>query len=141
MIGLDTSFLVALSITDHVDHVRAHSLFRASATNELLALTPDVLAEFIHAVTDSRRFLHPFSMQEALHDSLAWWTANNVHRLAATTESVTLCLEWMETHHLGRKRILDTMLAATLYSARVRRLFTLNPSDFRVFGVFDLLVP
>ena len=141
MIGLDTSFLVALSIAEHTDHVRAHTLFRATATDELFALTPDVLAEFIHAVTDPCRFPQPFSMPAALDDARAWWTARNVHRLAGTTESVTLCLEWMERHQLGRKRILDTMLAATLYSAGVRRLFTLNAEDFRVFGVFELLVP
>jgi predicted nucleic acid-binding protein len=141
MIGLDTSFLVALSITDHAAHASARDLFRAKGTGELLALTPDVLAEFIHAVTDPRRFPQPFSMREALADARAWWTANNVHRLAGTPASVTVCLEWMDQHRLGRKRILDTMLAATLHTAGVRRLFTLNPSDFLVFGVFDLLVP
>jgi hypothetical protein len=49
--------------------------------------------------------------------------------------------EWMRTYQLGRKRILDTMLAANLHVAGVRRLFTSNPDDFRVFGTFELLVP
>ncbi len=42
---------------------------------------------------------------------------------------------------LGRKRILDTQLAATLHRHGVRRLLTSNPDDFRVFGVFELIVP
>ena len=54
---------------------------------------------------------------------------------------MSLFFDWMLRYQLGRKRILDTMLAATLHTAGVRRFFTSNPDDFRVFGVFELLVP
>src|SRR5258708_3882669 len=131
MTGLDTSFLVALSITEHACHARAHTLLRGQADDELLALTPDVLAEFIHATTDPRRFRQPFSMSDALADAHAWWNAANVKHLAVSPEALSLCLDWLATHRLGRKRILDTMLAATLHTAGVRRLLTLNPDDFR----------
>ncbi|HMJ89218.1 MAG TPA: hypothetical protein VK530_05355 [Candidatus Acidoferrum sp.] len=47
----------------------------------------------------------------------------------------------MNRFQLGRKRILDTQLAAILHTAGVHRLFTSNPRDFEVFGVFELLVP
>jgi hypothetical protein len=33
------------------------------------------------------------------------------------------------------------LLAATLHRHGVRRLLTSNPDDFRVFGVFELIVP
>lgn len=61
--------------------------------------------------------------------------------MQTTPQAMELYFEWMTRHQLGRKRILDTILAATLHVADVRRLFTLNPADFRVFGVFELLVP
>jgi len=141
MIGSDTSFLVALSITEHLTHLRAHALLRQHRSNELLALTPEVLAEFIHAVTDPRRFENAFSIGSALADARAWWNAEDVQRLLPTPDSVSLCLDWLTRHQLGRKRILDTMLAATLHTAGVRRIFTSNPDDFRIFGVFELLVP
>ena len=49
-------------------------------------------------------------------------------------------LEWLQRHQLGRKRILDTQLAATLWSAGIQRLVTSNPADFRLVG-FEALVP
>jgi hypothetical protein len=60
------------------------------------------------------------------------------HTDAAVSE---LWLRWIQEFQLGRKRILDTLLAATLHQRGARRLLTSNPDDFRVFGVFELIVP
>jgi hypothetical protein len=38
---------------------------------------------------------------------------------------------------LGRKRLLDTQLAATYAAAGVTELLTANSADFAVFGVFS----
>jgi predicted nucleic acid-binding protein len=46
-------------------------------------------------------------------------------------------LEAMAKHQLGRKRVLDTMLAATYRSAGITSLLTLNGDDFTVFGEFS----
>ena len=46
--------------------------------------------------------------------------------------------ELLQRHQLGRKRILDTQLAAILWTAGVRQVFTANPADFKIFG-FQLL--
>jgi len=42
---------------------------------------------------------------------------------------------------LGRKRLLDTLLAATYRQAGVQSLLTTNPADFGVFGVFSCITP
>ena len=55
--------------------------------------------------------------------------------------SLKLTLRWMREHRLGRRRILDTHLAAVLYTQGVQRLLTSNPSDFAVFGVIETVVP
>jgi hypothetical protein len=47
----------------------------------------------------------------------------------------------MKQFNLGRKRILDTHLAAILYTNGVSRLLTSNPSDFAVFGVLETVTP
>ena len=44
----------------------------------------------------------------------------------------------MSTHQLGRKRLLDSMLAATYTAADVKTVLTLNADDFKVFGCFEL---
>jgi len=47
-------------------------------------------------------------------------------------------LAWAEQHQLGRKRLLDTLIAATWHAAEVREIFTLNPQDFRIFRAFTI---
>ena len=42
---------------------------------------------------------------------------------------------------LGRKRLLDTLLAATYRQGGVRSLLTTNPEDFGVFDCFALITP
>ncbi len=57
-----------------------------------------------------------------------------------TDDSTRLAFDWLQRHQLGRKRILDTQLAATLWSAGIQRLVTSNPADFAPLG-FETLVP
>jgi hypothetical protein len=47
----------------------------------------------------------------------------------------------MREFGLGRKRILDTHLAAVPHTAGARRLLTSNPADFAVFGVLEAVTP
>jgi predicted nucleic acid-binding protein len=55
--GLDSGFLVAAEILEHSDHAAAHSaLAKLIAAGDLIAIAPQVLAEFIHIATDRRRF-------------------------------------------------------------------------------------
>ncbi|NJM55547.1 MAG: type II toxin-antitoxin system VapC family toxin [Verrucomicrobiae bacterium] len=142
MTGLDTTILVALVIREHELHERAtRTLQRELGGGERFALTPEVVSEFIHIVTDARRFRQPLTMPQALADARFWWTSAQTHQVFATSAVVELCLSWMERHQLGRKRILDTLLAASLHAGGVKRLFTANPVDFEVFDRFELVVP
>ena len=50
-------------------------------------------------------------------------------------------LAWLKQFSLGRKRILDTLLAATYDAADVHSVLTTNPADFTVFGVFTCITP
>lgn len=44
----------------------------------------------------------------------------------------------MREHRLGRKRLLDTLLAASYHRAGVRRIATTDWRDFAVYGVFEI---
>lgn len=63
--GLDTSFLVATEVTGHPDHVAARTL-ASSLRNQgdRFALAPQALAEFVHIVTDPKRFTSSYSAQQ-----------------------------------------------------------------------------
>jgi hypothetical protein len=50
-------------------------------------------------------------------------------------------LSWLALFSLGRKRLLDTLLAATYCQAGVQSLLTTNPADFAVFAVFTRITP
>ncbi len=66
--GIDTGFLVAAEVVEHSAHTDARStLGRLIAAGELIAIAPQVLAEFIHIVTDSRRFSSPLDVDAQHH--------------------------------------------------------------------------
>jgi hypothetical protein len=64
MIGADTFFLVQLDLVELPAHAAAHLLLDREVLEPgvPLAIAPQVLAEFIHIVTDPRRFQKPLSM-------------------------------------------------------------------------------
>lgn len=103
-----------------------------------MALATQVLAEFCHVVTDGRRFEQPLPMSEALKLCEQWWEAQECRPVTVDAEVGSLFLTWMLEHKLGRKSLLDTLLAATYHRAGVKRLATTDWRDFRRYGVFEL---
>jgi predicted nucleic acid-binding protein len=140
--GLDTGFLVAAEVVEHSDHLAAReTLARLFSAGDSIALAPQVLAEFIHIVTDSRRFARPFEMTDAIRMAEQWWTAREVTRVFPNEAATWQFLTWLRQHSLGRKRLLDTLLAATYHQGGVPSLLTTNASDFAIFGVFQCVTP
>ena len=141
-IGIDTSFLVAVECVEHLEYAASRELLAdLIAADERFALNPDVLSEFIHTVTDPKRFPTPLSMLEALNRAEYWRTAGESTLVFPTSASTKLFFEWMIQFRLGRKRLRDTMLAASYFSEGVTRIVTLNAKDFRVFGCFEIIEP
>ncbi len=140
-VGIDTDFLVKVSLRDHPGHQAACEVRdRHLAGQDTFALAPQVLAEFIHVVTDPRRFEKPLAMPAALRHSRAWWHAAEVRPVFPSPAAVTRFLDDMARFRLGRKRILDTMLASTYLAAGVTRLITGNPDDYRLFPGLELIL-
>ena len=103
-------------------------------------LAPQVLTESSISSPDRRRFDRPLSMHHAVEEARFWWSAREVARVFPVEETMTQLLTWMREHDRGRKRLLDTMLAATYLRERDRAtIATSNARDYRGFGVFDLV--
>ena len=132
MIGIDTTFLVCMEIKEHPMHGAGWGTFSREVLDakERVALAPQVLLEFIHVVTDAKRFARPLPISEAIGRAKYWWMAAESVHVYPSSESMLICLDWLGQYGLGRKRLLDTQLAATLWTAGVRRVLTLNPRDF-----------
>ena len=140
--GVDTTFLVEVDVEGHPNHQAARSLLAGLLDQgDSLALAPQVLAEYIHIVTDPKRFSHPLTMPQAIDRAHFWWDAQEVVRVFPDADSCQLFLQWMTEHRLGRKRLLDTLLAATFHTREIRSILSSNARDYTVFGCFEVIVP
>ena len=139
MIGLDTTVLVAYELQEVAGHVAVRAAVQEASRSGLgrFALAPQVVHEFLHVVTDPRRFAQPLAFSEALSRVRFWWESSDVEVCFPNARSEGLVLQWMDDFKLGRKRILDTALACTYHASGVRGLATANPADFAIFGVFE----
>lgn len=138
--GFDTSLLVAYEIGCHPDHkgarLRVNEL-RLAGDN--FAIAAQVITEFVHIVTDGKRFTEALTMEQSLERARAWWNSPDVERVEPDDDAVKWFLDAMLKHQLGRKRVLDTMMAATYHSAGITSVLTLNAADFTVFREFTCL--
>ncbi len=139
MIGLDTTVIIAHEIRECAEHgaVRAHIESASREGLEQYALCPQVLQEFLHAATDPRRFEIPLPFDEALTRARRWWKSVEVVHCHPGDGAWDQASHWLREFRLGRKRILDTCLAATYHERGITRLATANRADFAIFGVFE----
>ena len=142
-IGLDSNILVQLALETHARHLATRALVEAEWEMENELVFPSlVVTEFLHVVTDPKRFANaPFSMVEALEWIEAFVSNSGIRILEPTEYTLALTLSWMKQHQLGRKRVLDTHLASIYKSHGITRVITSNPKDFGIFGAFELCVP
>jgi predicted nucleic acid-binding protein len=143
ILGADTSFLVTLEIREAAHHLQVRDFLTRTIlqANNSLALAPQVMAEFIHVVTDPHRFQKPLSMEEALRKVELWWNAEEVHPVFPDIGTLTLFTHWMYRYRPGRKRILGTLLAATYVTAGVRCIVSSDARDYRIFEGLEVVDP
>ena len=141
--GLDTTALIEFEFSQHPNHKSTRAIVENVLDNgDKLGLTLQVISEFIHIASDAKRFEKPLPIKDALKRAEIWWHASEVVQVFPRIETVRLQLSWMSKYNLGRKRILDTQLAATFYSNNIKSVVTSNARDFKIFGVFtEILSP
>lgn len=138
MTGIDTGFMIAHEMAGHPDHQRCRGCLKSlTDAGEEFLITDGVIAEFVHVITDQKRFTKPFTVEQALREAAHWSAFADVTAVAADDADLARFADWMTRHQLGRKRILDTLLAATYFGHGATRILTLNKADFAIFGVFD----
>ena len=141
--GLDTNVLVYAHVAALPEHgvVREYLAGQLARRDVTLVVTPSVLHEFVHVVTDPRRFEPPVGMGEALALARLYLGRSNVECVATDAEALADAFVLVDRHRLGRKRLADTLLAATLLRHGVRQLVTCNPGDFEIFTALHLVDP
>lgn len=141
MIGIDTTFLIDLEITDSPRHKQALALFNKwqAEKHSVLAIYNQTFLEFENVVTDSKRFNSPLTMEQAIERTWFWLDQERIKIIYPTEVSLKRALLWSSMYKLGRKRIQDTHMASAFAEAGVTELWTANPADFEVFETFDLV--
>jgi len=141
--GVDTNVLIYAHISESPQHeaVRSHLLGQLALDDVTLVVTPNILHEFLHIVTDARRFDPPVSMKDAVGVVRGYLDRANVECLSVDELSLVRALDLLEHHQLGRKRIADTLFAASLLNHGVRELITCNTTDFKVFEELTIIDP
>jgi len=141
--GVDTNVLIYAHLASFPEHaaVRRFLLRELSDRDVRCVVTPMVLHEFVHVVTDARRFHRPVAMPEALAVARLYLEHENVECASVDGDALRDAFEWIERYKLGRKRIADTLLAATLIRCGAKEIITCNSDDFRVFDGLAALDP
>ena len=138
-IALDTNFLVDLDITVSPRHEKVLSILNdLGKSKSEIFITEDALLEYIHVVTDAKRFQNPFSIKMALERIS--YINNHPHFtiLHSDQDDFEICMQWIQKYNLGRKRLTDTMMAATYFNNGITELWTANAKDFEIFDCFDI---
>jgi predicted nucleic acid-binding protein len=101
MIGLDCNILVQLAIADHPANARTLAAVQSETQQGTKLVFPSLVAtEFLHVVTDERRFAPPLTMEEAA-DWLQEFLANPLVGLIEPTQaSLEQTLRWMRQFNL-----------------------------------------
>ncbi len=136
MIGLDTTVQEAYELHEVAGHVAVRAAVQEASRSGLgrFALAPQVVREFLHVVTDPRRFAQPLAFSEALSRVRFWWESSDVEVCFPNARSEGLVLQWMDAFKLGRKRILDTALACTYHASGIRLILRSSASSSSSLG-------
>lgn len=141
MTGIDTTFLIDLEIKESPRHERAVEIFNKwrEDKNSYLVIYSNVFNEFLHVVTDSRRFINPVPMEKAIEKCWYWIDHQRVKVAYSTDDSLKRQLLWMSIYNLGRKRINDITMAAAYAQSGVSKIITANPDDFEILNTFEVI--
>ena len=142
IVAVDTDVLVNWLMKGAPRHAAARRFVdEAIENNDQLGIAAQTMHELIHICTDARRFEKPLSTDEAIDYSRKLWDGGGVVRLAPSSAVFHRTLDLLSTLKLGRKRILDTVLAATLEASGIEILATFNAKDFEIFNFLEVVVP
>ena len=140
MIGLDTCFLVDLYWQDSPRNKNARALFSRLIDDESIqiAIYFNCFNEFLHVITDSKRFSNAFTIQEAIDVIDFWCDLDRVKVLYPNDTSFKRTLAWMNMYKLGLNRVNDTQMASCYLSNNITSIITANPRNFEIFQSFEL---
>lgn len=141
MTGIDTTFLIDLEILESPRHTAAVEVFNnwRNEKNSILVIYSNVFNEFLHVVTDPKRFENPVTIETAIERCWYWIDHSRVRVVYSGDDSLKRQLLWMSMYNLGRKRINNITMAAAYAQAGVSKIITANPDDYEILNTFEII--
>jgi uncharacterized protein len=140
--ALDTNVLVYALFADAEHHRPARRLLdQAERDDADFCLTPQILTEFYAVVTNPRRVTQAKSPGEALDVIDAILSLPSITLLSVPIDIVTQWTRLLRQHPVTGADVFDVLLAATLRSHGITRIYTFNRADFERFDGLDVLTP
>jgi predicted nucleic acid-binding protein len=139
---IDTNvFVYALYPTS--PHYRAafHLRELAQSPEADFYVTVQIVAEFYSTVTNPRRIDPSLSIERALQEVENIQALAGLVVLPTPVEVVPRWIALARQYQVSRSDIFDTQIVATMLENEVRRIYTFNVNDFRVYPDIEVLVP
>jgi len=145
VISLDTTFLIDLYWLDSPRHKSAVKLFKELSDENGKFPDEDILVyyncfnEFMHVITDSRRFENAMSMSRALEICEQWKDLERIKIVFPNETSYGRTLTWLSIYNLGRNRLNDTNMVSCYVSQGASKIITANPKDFEIIQEIECI--
>ena len=137
---VDTNILVHSSATASPDHARARAALGRLAASDPIAVSRQILREFLSATTRPQSWAKAATLAEATRNTGAF-----IQRFAVLEDGPAVWDEFMKLSRsfaFGGKQVHDATIVATMLAHGETRLLTFNEADFRRFGsLIDVVVP
>ena len=140
MTFIDTNVLVYSTAETAPFHQQARAALAREAASGPLAISRQVLREYLATVTRPQTWSRALTLAEAFEDAAAF-----VRRFTVLEDGPAAwdrLVELSRAFAFGGKQVHDANLVATMLAHGVTRLLTFNVADFRRFGaVIEVVVP
>lgn len=104
MTGLDTTALIQLCDASNSSHAGIIEKAEAEiAVGNPLLVAPQVIAEFLHVITDGRRFAAPLEMEQAVHWVDVFLANPDVALLFPNSTAIQQAHAWIIQLKLGER--------------------------------------
>lgn len=139
---IDANVLVYAVFPEDEHYAAArHIMDLAQEVDAGLCVVSQVLAEFYSTVTNARRVSRPLTIEQALDEVRKIQALPGMLLLGAPLSMVVRWHELARQHNIRGSDIFDTQLVATMLENGVRRIYTFDVDDFRIYPDMEVLAP
>lgn len=137
---VDTNVLVHSSVVTSPEHARARAALARLSAQGPVAISRQILREFLSATTRPQPWAHAATLAEATYN-----TDGFLRRFALIEDGQAVWDELMRLTRgfaFGGKQVHDANIVATMLAHGETRLLTFNGADFRRFGsLIEVVAP